>query len=273
MKLANYLDEILLNKKQEVERLLEKVKADPKHPLNNMVEPKNLVRKHFANALTGVDLSVIAEVKRKSPSRGEIEKIEDPVELAMKYCNGGASAISVLTDSKYFGGSLDDLKQVANAVAVEYPHVSVLRKDFIIHPIQLAEARLAGANAVLLIANTLGVNLKAFIREANRLGLETLTEVHNSEELELAINADAPIIGINHRNLSTFDVDLSISGLLKSKIPPHIITVAESGIHNPLEAKRMKEIGFDAILVGESLVRSKDPSNLIQQMKGPDYEN
>ncbi|MBA2727466.1 MAG: indole-3-glycerol-phosphate synthase, partial [Parachlamydiaceae bacterium] len=188
--------------------------------------------------------------------------------LALKYCQGGASAISVLTDTKGFGGSLEDLKQVANALSTKYPKVSVLRKDFIIHRLQLAEAVLAGANAVLLIANVVGYELKSLLLEAKSLGLETLTEVHDMADLELALKAEAPIIGINHRNLSTFEIGLDISDTLRPLIPSHVIAVAESGIHNTVSAKRMRDLGYDAILVGEALVRSDDPIKLIELMQG-----
>lgn len=267
MKTANYLDEILIHKKQEIDRLVHETKAEPQHPLNQILIQTHPLRTRFSTALKQSSLAVIGEVKRQSPTSGKIAQIENPEELALKYCQGGASAISVLTDAKNFGGSLSDLSQVAKGIASQYPNVAVLRKDFIIHPLQLAEAVYAGANAVLLIVYAVGKNLKFLIQEANRLGLEVLTEVHDLADLELALKAEAPIIGINHRNLTTFEIDLSISETLKPLIPPHIITVAESGIHQPMQAKRMRELGFDAILVGEALVRSKDSSKLIKLMK------
>jgi indole-3-glycerol phosphate synthase len=241
----NYLDKILIQKQLEVERL-------------------NLPRNRFSTALRGPNLAIIGEVKRRSPSAGEIGPIQDPAELALKYCQGGVSAISVLTDATYFGGSLADLRKVREAL----PDVSLLRKDFIIHPLQLAEAVSAGADAVLLIVCAVGKNLKFLMQEAERFGLEVLIEVHDLSDLELALEAEASIIGINHRNLNTFEIDLSISERLRPLIPPHIITVAESGIHHPEQAKRMRELGFDAILVGEALVRSKEPSMLIKLMQG-----
>lgn len=273
MKPASYLDKIIIHKKQEVERLVHETESDPKHPLNQILRQIHVPGIHFSAALKGPDLSVIAEVKRRSPSLGEIRQINDPAELALKYCQGGASAISVLTDAKSFGGSLLDMRQVAHAVEWQYPNVSVLRKDFIIHPLQLAEAVFAGANAVLLIVHAVGKNLKFLLQEAKRLGLEVLTEVHDFAELELALEAEAPIIGINHRNLTTFEIDLDISEILRPLIPPHILTVAESGIHQSAQAKHMRELGFDAILVGEALVRSNDPSKLIKFMQGGNGES
>jgi len=268
MKRENYLDKILVYKKQEVDLLIRETENDPSHLLNQILKQTHAQSRHFSSALKQAKLAVIGEVKRRSPSLGEIRQIEDPEELAIKYCQGGASAISVLTDAKSFGGSLEDLTMVAEALQTKYPKVAVLRKDFIIHRLQLAEAVLAGADAVLLIANVVGHELKALLLEAKRLGLETLTEVHDLADLELALNAEAPIIGINHRNLSTFQIDLDISGILRPLIPSHVITVAESGIHHADSAKRMRDLGYDAILVGEALVRSEDPVKLIKAMQG-----
>lgn len=273
MKRNDYLDKILVRKKQELEQLINETKRDPKHPLNQILNQSRAPSTHFSKALKKPGLNVIAEVKRRSPSLGEIGQIDNVAELALKYCQGGASAVSVLTDGEGFGGSLSDAKLVAQTLATQYPSVAVLRKDFILHPLHLAEAVLVGAHAVLLISHAVGNNLKFLIQEAHRLGLETLTEVHDIEGLQLAIEAGAPIIGINHRNLTTFELDLNISQTLRPMVPPHTIAVAESGIHEPSQAKRMQELGYDAILVGEALVRSKDPTKLIRQMKGERHES
>ena len=248
-KKKNYLEKILVHKKREVDELLTSKKGK------------------FASALKQDSLAVIGEIKRRSPSRGALQEISDPVQLALEYCQGGASAISVLTDV-HFDGKLDDLKRVCQVLDHLYPHVPVLRKDFIIHPIQLVESLNAGASAVLLIAKVLGADLKSFILEAKRLGLETLTEVHDAEDLALAIQAGATIIGINHRNLSTFEIDLNISRDLRPLIPSSILTVAESGIFTPADADTMRKREFDAVLVGEALVCSDNPAELIAQLKG-----
>lgn len=248
----NYLDRIIMNKRKEVEFL------------------KNSKLKRFSSALRQSRLAVIGEIKRRSPSKGKIGEIADPAALALTYCQAGASAVSVLTDSA-FGGTLDDLQQVAKALE-EY-RVPVLRKDFIIHPLQLVESVLAGASAVLLIARLLGGQLKDFIEDAAKVGLETLTEVHDLQDLELALEAKAPIIGVNHRNLETFEIDLSLSETLRPHIPSHVIAVAESGIHSAVEAKRMRELGYDAILVGEALVHAGNCPALITAMQGAFYEN
>lgn len=273
MKKTDYLDRILTRKKQEVASLIQETESNPKHILNQILGQTHILKSHFSKSLKRQGLGVIAEVKRRSPSLGEIRQIDNPAELALKYCQGGASAISVLTDMEGFGGSISDARQVVQAVTLQYPDVAVLRKDFILHPLQLAEAVYAGVNAVLLISHAVGKNLKLLIQEAQRLGLETLTEVHDLTGLKLALEAEAPIIGINHRNLETFEMNMNISEMLRPLIPPHVVAVAESGIHEPSQAKRMRELGFDAILVGEALVRSNDPSMLIKQMRGGENEN
>lgn len=263
----NYLNTIVVDKQKEVEQLIQTTKDDYNHPLNKILREGREQKHLFSQALKSSLLAVIAEVKRRSPSVGTIGEIKDPVHLALQYCQGGARVISVLTDTKSFGGSLQDLEKVAEALAEKHPKVATLRKDFIIHPLQLAEAALAGASAVLLIVHLLGENLKTFIKEANRLGLETLTEVHHLKELEIALKAGAPIIGINHRNLETFALHLELSDQLRPLIPSHIITVAESGIHTPETAQKMRSLGYDAILVGEALIRSKNPAELISRMQ------
>ncbi len=273
MKTTSYLDKLIDNKKQEIQRLIHEAEANPSHYLNKVLSHKYSPSKRFSSALKKENLSIIAEIKRKSPSLGNIRSIDNSVELALKYCQGGASAISVLTDFQGFGGSLFDMNEVSRELKLKYSNISVLRKDFIFHPLQLAEAVFFGADAVLLIVRVVEKNLSFLIKEAENLGLEVLTEVHNLNELELALEAEASIIGINHRNLSTFDIDLSISRTLKPLIPSHIVTVAESGIHTPEQALQMKELGFDAILVGEALVRSQDPLHLIQLMLGAENES
>jgi indole-3-glycerol phosphate synthase len=263
----NYLEDILHFKKQEVETRLKELEKNPSHPLHHLLEKGKPCSHLFSKALKQHSLSIIAEVKRHSPSLGKIHEIQDPMALALRYCQGGASAISVLTDPYAFKGSLEDLKVISEMLSKKYPSIPTLRKDFIIHPIQLAEAALAGASAALLIACILKEKLKFFIEEASRLGLETLTEVHDLEDLEYALNAKAPIIGVNHRNLKTFEIDLTLSKELKPLIPSSVITVAESGIHTPAAAEQMHLRGYDAILVGEALVRSEDPSQLLTSMK------
>lgn len=263
---TNYLSTIVKRKKMEAEQVAAQLSEKTACRLLNQVNS----RKHasFAAALTGNDLAVIAEIKRSSPSRGMLAKIVEPDRLALQYCNGGAAAISVLTDEPGFAGSLDDLQVVTAALQHEFSHVPVLRKDFIVHPVQLIEAALAGASCVLLIANILKDELGDYIARANEYGLETLTEVHDEDDLQFAIAAQAPIIGVNNRNLKTFNVELSTSERLIQLIPDSCIKVAESGIKTVETAKRMHAIGYDAILVGEALVTALQPERFISEMRG-----
>ncbi len=263
MKKRDYLGEIVRHKKQEIDRLIQIAQGDRDHPLNRILQESRPSRGRFLSALNQPGLSVIAEIKRRSPSRGQIREIVDPIALALEYSRGGARALSVLTDAKGFGGSLEDLKSISEALPIP-----TLRKDFILHPLQLAETVLAGASAVLLIATLLKKDLKQLIDEAARLGLEALVEVHDSEDLTLALEAGAEIIGVNHRNLETFELDLGISERLRPLIPRHITTVAESGIHTAEQARRMGDLGYSAILVGEALVRADSPCELLIQFIG-----
>lgn len=234
----NYLDKILARKKQEVELLKE------------------------TRTLKTARFSVIAEIKRKSPSVGEIKTIEDPVLLAAKYASGGASAFSVLTDGEGFGGSLRDLRRVAEA----FPHMPILRKDFIIDPLQLIETVKCGATAVLLIVSALGERTREMLQMAKAMGLEVLVEVHDKEELKIAIEAGADIIGVNNRNLTTFEIDLKTAEELSPLIPKHVFKIAESGVKTAHDALRMKKAGYNCVLVGEALVRAENPAVLIQEI-------
>lgn len=230
-------------------------------------------------ALKRPGVSLIAECKKASPSKGLLLPGYDPVELASIYQRAGASAISVLTDARFFQGSLSDLRDVkemlqssarpASATAVDSTVLPVLRKDFIFHPYQLYEARAAGADAVLLIAAILeGGELAMLLNLAHELTMKALVEVHSGEELERVLEHEIHIVGINNRNLQTFEVDFENTARLRKKIPNHVAIVAESGIQSAGDVRRMVDLGLDAILVGESLVRSKDVfakvSNLVQ---------
>ncbi|MBA3528905.1 MAG: indole-3-glycerol phosphate synthase TrpC [Propionibacteriaceae bacterium] len=205
--------------------------------------------------LNGPGVSVIAEVKRSSPSKGVLADIADPAALAAEYEAGGAAAISVLTEGRRFGGSLDDLVRVR--LAVDIP---VLRKDFIVSAYQLFEARAAGADLVLLIVAALtDIQLVGLIERAQSIGLTPLIEVHNSEEVSRAVNAGARIIGVNARNLQTLEVDLATFARLAPEIPDGIIRVAESGVRGPHDVIDLARAGADVVLVGEALVTGRDP--------------
>jgi len=210
--------------------------------------------RNFKSALQGEKISIIAEIKRMSPTAGLIRKIFEPVSIAQIYEKHGASAISILTDYQFFGGSNTYLSMVKQEVTIP-----VLRKEFIIDEYQIAESRYLGADAILLIAALLENHvLKTFLEKTKHLGLAALVEVHTEEELERILSLPVEIVGINNRNLETFEVNLSTSLKLRSKIPAGIVTVSESGIHKRDDVYKLKEAGFDGVLVGESLMRAED---------------
>lgn len=220
-------------------------------------------RRSFRAGLTGPGLSVIAEIKRRSPSRGLLNPDLDPAGQARHYEAGGATAISVLTERDHFAGSPEDLEQVRSAV--ELP---VLRKDFIVHEAQLWESVAIGADAVLLIVAILDDPvLRRLIAEAGNLGLDSLVEVHSGAEVHRALDAGAEIIGVNNRDLQTFAVDLGTAEQLAAQLSRAEVKVAESGIHSAADATRMKAAGYDAVLVGESLVKAPDPAALLSELK------
>ena len=218
----------------------------------------------FIEPLSLPGLSVIAEIKRRSPSAGPLNETLDPASQARRYVMGGAAAISVLTEPDHFGGSLDDLRAVREVV-----DVPLLRKDFVLHPAQIWEAREAGADAVLLIVAALDdAALSSLIAEASMARLEPLVEVHDQPEFERARAAGATLIGVNNRDLTTFDTDLAIAERLAPLLGGGIVSIAESGVSDPAGARRMAAAGYDAILVGQALVTSNDPAQLLAALRG-----
>jgi indole-3-glycerol phosphate synthase len=208
--------------------------------------------------------SVIAEVKRRSPSKGDLAEIADPAALARAYAAGGAAAISVLTEERRFGGSLEDLRAVR--AAVDTP---LLRKDFIVDPYQLLEARVAGADLVLLIVAALGDDtLRRLHDRARELGLAVLVEVHDEAETTRALELGGELLGINARSLKTLAVDPDAFGRLAPLVPPDRVLVAESGITSPVDVKRYVAEGARAVLVGEALVRDGNPEEAVRAMTG-----
>ncbi|MFT4299846.1 MAG: indole-3-glycerol phosphate synthase TrpC [Aeromicrobium sp.] len=200
-------------------------------------------------------VSVIAEVKRSSPSKGPLASIKDPAALAADYAAGGAAAISVLTEQRRFGGTLDDLRAVRSRV-----DVPVLRKDFITTSYQLWEARAAGADLALLIVAALEQNaLVSLIERAGSIGLTPLVEVHDETEMLRAVDAGAELIGVNARNLKTLEVDRDTFARLAPLFPPHVVAVAESGVRGPHDVIEYGRHGANVVLVGETLVRDDDP--------------
>lgn len=213
-------------------------------------------------ALRAPGVGVIAEIKRRSPSKGAMAEIADPAKLAAIYEDGGARAISVLTEQRRFGGSLADLAAVRSAV-----EIPILRKDFIISPYQVHEARAYGADMVLLIVAALEPNvLLGLLERIESLGMTALVEAHTEEEASIALNAGAKVIGINARNLSTFEVDRDAFGRIAPGLPSSIVTVAESGVRGPADLLAYAGAGADAVLVGEGLVTSADPRTALSDL-------
>ncbi len=248
------LDKIVQYKKSEVAR----AKGQPLPIL------KSTKKRDFKKAIAASGISLIAEVKKASPSKGVFRETFDPALLALEYETAGASALSVLTDEKFFQGSLNDLQDVS--IAVKLP---VLRKDFIIDEYQIYEAKYFGADAVLLIAAILQEKqLKSFRLLAEDLGLDVLVEVHSKEELASALASGAEIIGINNRDLKTFETDIFTTIELAELVPKTCLLVSESGIFTGEDVKQLASAGVDAILVGEALVTSDNINNKIRELLG-----
>ena len=215
-------------------------------------------------ALAVPGLRVIAEIKRRSPSRGELAADLDPVVQSAAYEAGGAAVISVLTEPRFFSGSLEDLTMVRQTV-----EIPVLRKDFILEASQVWESRVAGADAVLLIVAALTDRELAHLLEVvAEAGLEALVEVHTAEEAERAARAGARIVGVNNRDLGTFNVDLATAESLAAAVASAPVRVAESGIFDAGDAYRMSAAGYQAVLVGEALVKADDPAALLRELRG-----
>jgi indole-3-glycerol phosphate synthase len=219
----------------------------------------------FGTALEGDGLVVIAEVKRRSPSKGDLAPDLVPAELAAAYEAGGAACLSVLTDAEFFGARPDDLADARSGCGLP-----VLRKDFTVDPRDVCDARLMGADAVLLIVAALSDDeLRGFHELAIRIGLAVLVEVHDAEELRRAGDVGATLIGVNQRDLVTFEVDPDRAATLRPLFPADAVSVAESGVRGPEDAVALKEAGYDAVLVGESLVTQPDPAAAVRAMRTP----
>jgi indole-3-glycerol phosphate synthase len=243
------LEEILRTKREEVERLKSRATE-----LDRQAQTRTDYR-DFRAAVQPSDgkIAVIAEIKKASPSAGVIARSFYPIEIAEDYELNGANAISVLTDEKFFQGSLEYLRNVRLAVSLP-----LLRKDFILDEIQIAESVANGADAILLIVAALDqAQLVDFLRAAQSYRVSALVEVHKLDELRRALEAGAEIIGINNRNLATFDVDLAVTEELCREVPDEIVLVSESGIKTPRDVARVKACGADAVLIGETLMRGE----------------
>jgi indole-3-glycerol phosphate synthase len=256
--MPTYLEEILASHRaraaaddRELDDLVEQAMATP--------APRD-----FARALGGDALSCIAEVKRRSPSKGDLDPDLQPEMLAKEYEAGGAACLSVLTDTDFFGGSRADL-----AAARQASGLPVLRKDFTVQEADVVDARLMGADAVLLIVAALDDgSLRRCAARAGELGLAALVEVHDERELERALAAGSRLVGVNQRDLRTFRVDHERACALAAAIPAGVLAVAESGIRDADDARRLADAGYDAILVGETLVRAEDRAGRVRDLVG-----
>jgi indole-3-glycerol phosphate synthase len=260
------LDEILEHKRGEVAAAREALGED--ELARRAAETRDAPRGFRSALVSGPRPRIIAELKRRSPSKGEIRPGFEPVDCARAYEDGGAAALSVLTDEHYFGGHLDYLEKVRRAVALP-----LLRKDFVVDRYQLYEARLRGADAVLLIVSAFpgaaGADSLATLRRAARgLGLDVLVEVHDEAELEVALGIEADLIGVNNRDLRTFDVDLGTTERLAARVPEGVAVVAESGIFTTEHLERLEAAGAHAFLVGESLMREPDVALALRRLRG-----
>ena len=255
----------ILRKIVEVKRR-EVAERQARRPLANLSAPATPPR-DFAAALQTPGVSAICEIKRRSPSKGLLRENLNVAEVARSYASSGAAAISVLTDEHFFSGSDDDLQTAATAAPLP-----LLRKDFTIDAYQIHEARAIGASAILLIVRILSDDqIREFARIADELGLATLVEVHDEPELQRALSCEARIIGINSRDLDTFEVSLDTTLELRKRVPAGRITIAESGIHTHDDVRRVADAGFDAILVGEALMKAPNPGVKLRQfLRGDD---
>lgn len=239
----------------QLHRVLREIINTKQNEIKNIqsFEPSPFQGLGLRESLRSRKFSIIAECKKKSPSAGEIRTDYDPVKIASIYEESGASAISVLTDKDYFGGSLDDLKNVSSKV-----RIPVLRKDFIIDEIQIREARAYGASAILLIVRILTPEqIKAFLRSASSLGMDSLVEVHTSDEAKLALDCGAEIIGINTRDLDTFQIHKNLVEEVSSFLPPNVIKVGESGVKNRSDLDNFRKL-VDAALIGTYFMEKSD---------------
>jgi indole-3-glycerol phosphate synthase len=262
---VNILKEILDNKRREVLRLKETM------PLDRLRDKPCYARKCLSlkNALNRKDIAIIAEIKKASPSKNVIRVDFNPVKIAREYVEGGAAAISILTDRRFFQGDIYYLTDVRPSVPIP-----VLRKDFIIDSYQLTEAKAFGADAVLLIAAALDPErLRELHAEAIELGLECLVEVHDERDLNVFDSIGISLVGINNRNLSDFSIDVTTTLRLASLLPPGVTVVSESGISNRADIEYLVQHGIRAVLIGESLMRSPRPGEKLRSLLVPPEKN
>ena len=254
------LDDIVANKHKEIVASKRRITlAELKRRAKSQSPPLD-----FSSALSSGGLKLIAEVKKASPSKGVIRKDFDAVQIARIYAENGASAISVLTDEKFFQGKLEYLSAIRQAV-----NTPILRKDFILDPYQVFESRAYGADAILLIVAILTPDkLNELLKLSHSLGMACLVEVHNEGELDIALQTDARIIGINNRDLTTMTTNVTTTERLRSRIPVNRLIVSESGINDRRDMERLEKLGVNAVLVGESLMASPDIAGKMKELLG-----
>ncbi len=261
---SNFLSEIIMRKRQMMAKCLGNSSVDALR-VRAVEVRKNAAKYRLRGALDTAfpALKIIAEFKRASPSVGTIRADLSPADVARDYQQGGACAISVLTEEEYFAGSIADLTAVRSST-----HLPLLRKDFIVDAIQIYEAAVAGADAILLIVAALGDDSLGELREVaeDELGLDALVEVHTSDELRRAVNRGAKIIGVNNRDLQTFEVSLNTSERLIAEAPQNSIMISESGLHDPEQLRHLQALGFRGFLIGEGLMRAKNPGTTLRDL-------
>jgi indole-3-glycerol phosphate synthase len=254
----SFLDELLASTRARVEEAKTKVTEDV---LEQRVVSVTAPRP-FADALRRSTTTIIAEIKRATPSKGPLDLDLDATALAQAYARGGAAAISVLTEPEFFKGSLEDLQAATRA------GLPVLRKDFVLDPFQILEARAAGAASVLIIVRTVGAELRQLVATSVALGMHPLVEVYDETDLDRALEAGASVVGINHRDLETFEVDPERTAKLAPLIPDDVTVVALSGVSTRAEVEELTAAGAHSVLVGESLVTAPDPAAKLAELLG-----
>ena len=254
---ADVLSRLVLEARQDLQRRRHLMDSSRFEEIVAAYEPKD-----FVGALRGPRLAVVAEMKQRTPSMGVLAEDYRPADIAHAYADGGAAAISVLTHMAGFGGRPEHVRAVRATTAVP-----ILRKDFVTDPFEIAEARACGADAVLLIVAALEPGLlRDLVAVSKSRGVAAVVEVHDEAETAAALEAGARVVGVNHRDLRTFAVDLSLTERLRNLVPKEVVVMAESGIHSAADARRVREAGADAILVGEALMRAPDPAALIKEL-------
>jgi len=253
----SFLSEIIERKRQRI--------ASAKRTVHLEAPERRSSPHRLRQALLNDGINIIAEFKRRSPSKGVIRADADLEQIVKSYEAGGAAAISVLTEEDYFSGSLDDLRQVKKSV-----DLPALRKDFICDEYQIYESAAAGADAVLLIVAALDENQLVSLRKLveDELGMDALIEVHTRDEMQRAIACGANLIGVNNRNLHTFEVSLNTSLSLAKEAPPGAVLISESGLNNSIDLARLRDAGYKGFLIGESLMRSEDPAAALRTLIG-----